>query len=402
MEHYARGEKTSYNYHKVLRSIWLHHGISRMELCELLGLDKATISTIANSLIDQNLVYELPREASASKPGRRPVGLSVYPEFGYAVGVELHQDGMHCVVTDMHHREIITRSLTARLGPKSIQNLFLRLMGELSEMDGIHRQQILGLGVSVPGLVNQEMGTITHASELDIRNKSFDFHTNVEKVLGIPCMLANDANACASGILTSHRSESFSNFLFVYVSFEPLRETIQGENDHISVGLGMVINGALYDGPNGTAGEFVGIGGTSPRSGQFSLSSRELDSFRNDYTVRRKFLKELTDHIGFVVNLLNFTQVFIGGDLKYFEDDIAELTMAAANSHWPFNTPVECNVTILREQTLLPARGAAGMLLESFFSIPGFENNASTDLKTRLLVGRENGSLQGRTRGGRL
>ncbi|AHC13935.1 ROK family transcriptional regulator [Salinispira pacifica] len=392
MEQYARGEKTSYNYYKVLRSIWLRHGISRMELCELLGLDKATISTIVNSLIHQDMVYEVPRSAHASKPGRRPVGLSVNPEFGCAVGIELHRDGLHCVVTDMHHREILTRSLTARLEPENIQGLVRQLLDELQADNGIEPHQILGLGVSVPGVVNQKAGLISHASELDIRDTAFNFRSDVEKALGISCMLSNDANACASGILTSHRSEAYSNFLFVYFSFESLRDTIQGENDHLSVGLGIVINGALYDGPNGTAGEFVGMGGGSPRRGQFSLSSRELDSFKENYEVRRKFLHELSEHIGFLVNVFNFTQVFIGGDLEYFEDNIAELTLAAANAHWPFQTPVDCNVTILKEQRHLPARGAAGMLLDSFFSVPGFEDSGYFDLRSRLFRRREQGS----------
>lgn len=378
MIEYARGEKTNYNFQNVLRTIWLHPDVSRIELTKQLDLDKATVSTIVNHLLSLNMVMEVPKDGPQPKPGRRPIGLRINGRLGVMVGLELHVDKLNYVVTDILHHEIMTGTIPTRMRPHAIEGLIHRALDQIKEQPELESMPILGIAASVPGLVDEDAGSIVYAPEIGIEGQPFCF-TPLAEALHVPLLFANDANCCATGVLSGQRSEKIDNLLFVYMSMDSITVDDAREVDHLSVGLGMVIGGALYTGPQGIAGEFHTIETRPDRVGQFNLTYEELQRIKIDVEVQKKVYKELVEHVALIANAMNFQNVYVGGDLDVLQFDLKEPLYQAIQDNWPFGER-DVDVRVLRDERMLPGRGAAGMLLDRLFSLPTFEHEGGLEL----------------------
>ena len=93
------GERASYNFYRVLRSVWRSAGVSRSDLAAVHKLDKTTISQIVSELVDQNLVKVLEIDTSTQRPGRKSELLTVDDEWGFVVGIEARPDGVKACAT---------------------------------------------------------------------------------------------------------------------------------------------------------------------------------------------------------------------------------------------------------------------------------------------------------------
>ncbi|AHC14488.1 ROK family transcriptional regulator [Salinispira pacifica] len=377
MKDYTKGEKTSLNFHRVLNSIWLNEGVSRVELSRELNLDKATVSVIVSSLMNNNLVLEAEKQNTSSRPGRQPVGLEINRCFGAVAGIELHIDRINCVISDMHHNILDSISLEGRVDRKNIDYKLLSLIDHIKKLKSLNGMPLLGAAVAIPGLVDSENGIILKAPAIGLWDESYDFSKRVAARADIPVLLINDANACASGILSSHRRNRYDSFLFVYLGFDPVQDKLEGEVDHPGIGLGIVLNGKLHMGPKGSAGEFQTIGYRSNRVNQFNLTLDEIHNYRHSEEIQIKVADDIASHLGFLVNVLNIEQIFLGGDLAYYHPSLEGRLKRAIDESWPYDKPVPCAVNFLYDEHFLPAKGAAGMLLDRLFSIPDVldENN---------------------------
>ena len=82
----------------VLNALRLHAPISRADLANLTKLNRSTISNIVNVLIEDGLVLEL--NAMESKIGRPGIALSLRPEGGAVIGVEIGVGFISVILTD--------------------------------------------------------------------------------------------------------------------------------------------------------------------------------------------------------------------------------------------------------------------------------------------------------------
>ncbi|MCI0487878.1 MAG: ROK family protein [Blastocatellia bacterium] len=101
--------------------------------------------------------------------------------------------------------------------------------------------RVSAIGIGVPGLVNRKTNRIEllpNQPELS----QVDFATEVEKETGLPVILDNDANAAAYGELQAGAARGHKDVFFVYLG--------------PGIGAGLIINGQIYRGAEGFAGEF--------------------------------------------------------------------------------------------------------------------------------------------------
>src|SRR5512138_2212940 len=82
----------------VLNMLRLHAPISRAEVANLTGLNRSTVSNIVNVLISEGLVWE--KEPQDSKIGRPSIALSLRPDGGAVIGVEIGVDFISVLLTD--------------------------------------------------------------------------------------------------------------------------------------------------------------------------------------------------------------------------------------------------------------------------------------------------------------
>ena len=100
-------------------------------------------------------------------------------------------------------------------------------------------KQIRAIGIGAPGAINPENGEVIFAPNLDWREAPLK--KELEKRLGVPVFVENDCNACALGI---HE-----------VELKGKPRTLLGIFLGTGIGGGLILNGEVYRGFNGTAGE---------------------------------------------------------------------------------------------------------------------------------------------------
>ncbi|WP_104108649.1 ROK family transcriptional regulator [Arthrobacter sp. N199823] len=238
--------------------------VSRAEVTKVTGLNRSTVGGLVAELVDLGLVVEQEPDA-ASHAGRPSAIIAPRPDI-VAIAVNPEVDAVTIGLVSLSGKVLKRiRYDTARVPtPEEVVNIVTAVVaGMRGELERSFRT--VGVGVAVPGLVTAEDGEVVVAPHLDWHNVPFS--AMLSDALGLPVVSANDASA---GIT----AES---------TFGSGREA----NDHIylnggasGIGGGIVINGALYPGVSGFAGEFghslVNSGGVLCHCGAYGCLDTEV------------------------------------------------------------------------------------------------------------------------------
>ena len=223
----------------VLRFIHNEAPVSRSQIAQATGLNKSTVSSLVEDLIKRQLVHETGINSVGT--GRPATLLEINPCAGGIIGVELGVGFIATVLTDFTGN-ILWRQLI-EVDPNDAQENTISKTLELTDkaIDECedHGLYLLGLGVSVPGTADAEEGILVFAPNLQWRNvplrRIFCEHAELS------VYVENDANAAAIAEHLFGVARNSDDFIFVVVS--------------IGIGGGLFLNGNLYRGKNGFAGE---------------------------------------------------------------------------------------------------------------------------------------------------
>jgi glucokinase-like ROK family protein len=224
----------------ILNKIRTSEPISRAQIAKETSLTPPTVSSIVKELIEQGLVRE--SMLGESSGGRKPTMLHINSNAFYVIGVDAGPETVDCVLTDLTG-EIFHR--TSSLLNKPLTNeQFLAILKEnihtIIEANSIHVDKIIGIGIAMHGVVDVESGTSLVAPNLNLRN--IPIKDVLEQEFNITIKIENDARAMALG------ESWFGGHGDV--------ESMVAVNIGRGVGAGVVMNGKLYHGAQGIAGEF--------------------------------------------------------------------------------------------------------------------------------------------------
>ncbi len=221
----------------VLQLIMEKEPISRADIAQVSGLNKATVSSLVNELLAADLVYESgPGESSG---GRRPVILHFNKIAGYSIGIDIGVNYVLCVLTDLKGNIIIEKNQTVHKTPyaATIEIVKEMIQSLIAEMPS-SRYGIVGIGVGVPGIVNKE-GTVLLAPNLGWKNTQIK--KDLEDLFHVPVIIENEANAGAFGEQQFGIGQDYQNIIYISAG--------------IGIGVGIILNKELYQGKNGFSGE---------------------------------------------------------------------------------------------------------------------------------------------------
>ena len=221
----------------VLNLIRTHQPISRADLARHSGLQRSTVSVIAEQLIRERWITE---GANGHTPrGRRPTFLHLNKERVGIIGINVRPVTTTLALADLDANFLAQDSLPT---PQQPNDFLAELIPRVKKlMDSRPELTFEGIGVSVPGRVDLTTKKIVFAPNLGWRD--FDLKTPLEKATQLPVELENAANSCAlSEICFGRRAEGLRNLVVVTVS--------EG------IGCGLILNHQLVQGSTGTAGEF--------------------------------------------------------------------------------------------------------------------------------------------------
>lgn len=115
------------------------------------------------------------------------------------------------------------------------------LIKRLIRTNGLDENEIQGIGVGVAGHLRYRDGMIITTSNLR-GFKNYPFRENLQHFFKIPVIIDNDANAQAFGEYKYGGGRNFSSLIFLTIS--------------TGIGAGIILDGKIYRGITGTAGEF--------------------------------------------------------------------------------------------------------------------------------------------------
>jgi len=219
----------------VLNLIRRRQPISRADLARVSGLQRSTVSLIAEQLIREKWVIygttgRLPR-------GRRPTFLQLNHHRAMLV-VDLRPEITTIAVADVNGTFLAQQGIRTPADPDAASAEF---SAEIRQMVERHPNLIFeGIGISVPGRFDESRQRVVFAPNLHW--PQFDLKLPLEKATGLPVELENAANACVLAEVWFGHGEKTRDLTVVTVS--------EG------VGVGIFSEGRLVRGLNGMAGEF--------------------------------------------------------------------------------------------------------------------------------------------------
>jgi glucokinase-like ROK family protein len=213
--------------------------LSRAELAARTGLNRSTVSIIVNSLIEEGFVQET--DLQSSKIGRPGMLLVLNPKGGFAVGVEIGVDFISVILTDF-----IANVLWRRWESSDPAADQIRILDRASDLTqeaidvGLSQGlRSLGIGVGVPGLVDIRQGKLVFAPNLHWNNVPLRLMWSQR--FDLPIFVENEANAAALGEFYFGAARGTDSFIYLSAG--------------IGLGGGVIIDGKLFRGSDGYAGE---------------------------------------------------------------------------------------------------------------------------------------------------
>jgi predicted NBD/HSP70 family sugar kinase len=228
----------------ILQYIHSSGQISRIDLARNTGSSLASLTTIAHRLIQRRLIVEVGRGSTPF--GRKPVLLAVRDDLGYFVGVDLGTYFLRVVIADINGSIVYKMHRETELfqGRERVLEKTLRAIHEAMEKSGIPKGSIKGIGIGQSAVIDTERGIVVSVPRPGqlLEWKNVPLRALLEKEFGIPCTLQDSVRAIATAERYFGLGRDLKDFIYIDAG--------------MGFGAGIFIDGRLYRGPGGGAGEF--------------------------------------------------------------------------------------------------------------------------------------------------
>ncbi len=252
--------------------------ISRGELVRLTGMSFPTVLKIIDQLLALGIIIELDEIESNRGAGRRGHLLQFYPQAFYAIGLEFEGNMLNAGLVDLDGTSQYCRSVCIS-DSHNIENIEQAMITEITNLLATtknERKRVIGIGISLPAVVDTAQNTIVH---MDIHGitKPILFSNAFPKLSAsftLPILVGNDVNlACKGEAFLRKRSDGYDNLFFVTLS--------------TGLGAGIMINGNIWEGSNHNAGEVGHMFLCDPRG--LNSDSTSIEKLINIEALSKKF-----------------------------------------------------------------------------------------------------------------
>ncbi len=226
---------------RVLELIASGQGTSRTELAELLGAAPSTISLTVGQLVSRGLVAEEGTRASTGGRPRKVLRLGGTDEFAVAADLGGGHARIGLFLPGGGLTDVSTVPFAIADGPEAALSKLAETLEALAERHG--RERLRGVGLSLPGPVDVESGTVTLPSRMPGWNR-FPVGAWLDERFGLPAAVDNDANCMAVG---EHAVQPVERRQSIMVKIGS------------AIGAGVIVDGRLYRGATGAAGDITHV-----------------------------------------------------------------------------------------------------------------------------------------------
>ena len=218
---------------RIVKYIMDNQTASKVQLSKQLNLSMPTIISNVNELVEKKILIEVGEYESTG--GRRAKSLGICRTYCYSVGINITANHIGIVLLNLAGEIVKQQRLRNKFAPdltyfeelKKILDTFLR--------DTVSWEKVIGIGVSLPGIINQRERVLVKSHALSLENFSLRM---MEQMMPLPVYFENDANAA----MMAENYQKYQNVIYL-----SLNNTLGGA---------VCIDGKLFRGQYQKAGEF--------------------------------------------------------------------------------------------------------------------------------------------------
>lgn len=309
----------------ILETIRRFGPVTRSDISQTSGLNVVTTSNYIDDLLRKKIVIE--KELDISEGGRRPVLLDLNPQAGLAIGVGVNLLDIVGVIVGLKGN-ILSRTRTERYNTSSREVAALVFKTIFDILDKIKiKDNVKGIGIGIAGIVDKKDGSIRWperaGGSYTYTSIYLPLKEEIEKKFSLTCIVENDATCACMGEQWLGLQQETKNIIYMFSG----------------VGCGIMINGELYTGSTGSAGEV-------------SIYNYKEDSLFNCDFGKPCFLKRWEVDLGMVEDakerIRRHGTTGVGKRvMEIAEDDINKVNLKAIFQAIKENDPLACDVVRL-------------------------------------------------------
>lgn len=223
------------NTQSVLRTVMEQGSVSRASIASILGLTKATVSAIVQTLLERDLLVEA--GSDNTKKGRKPILLQINKTCGYIISLNLAADCTTVMTCDLcgggcHVKQYPIPEKDSDFLP----SLISCIEDAAARLPKGSTYGLLGIALGIHGVVHHnKIIFLPYASYGEL-----DLAAVLEERFHVPVLMENEANLSVLG----EWSYCHNTNEMLYISV------------HSGIGVGIIMRSQLVKGKNGYAGEF--------------------------------------------------------------------------------------------------------------------------------------------------
>ncbi len=234
-------EKNQLYRKKIIKHLYFSNMLSCADLSDKINKSLPVTTKILGKLIEEDWVTETGYAASTG--GRRAVMYSLKPDVLYIVSVAMDQLITRIAILNMQNTQVAATELfelPLLKNPQALDSLTEKI-DQVITRSGISKSSIAGVGIGMPGFVDSAKGV----NYTFLEPEQGTLTQYISSKLKLPVYLDNDSRLIALAELMFGAARNKKNAMVINLGW--------------GVGLGMILNGDLFRGHNGFAGEFSHI-----------------------------------------------------------------------------------------------------------------------------------------------
>lgn len=230
--------KTFLNKKRIIKYLYRQGTLSGSDISKILKVSAPTSNLYLNELVDEGYIEIKGKGESIG--GRKPIVYSFKKNSVFIIAIDIERDSFSLALFDSGLQKVVDEKviLDSLLNRQFIIDTIFTHAEEMMSKIGIEMESVMGVGISMSGLVNSGKGI----NYTYLYNNDVSIVTDFQKKFNRPVFLENDSNARALAEMKYGAAKGFDNALVLQIDW--------------GLGLGMILNGKLYNGKSGLSGEF--------------------------------------------------------------------------------------------------------------------------------------------------
>lgn len=212
---------------------------TRPDMARACNLSRPSVFTAIARLEQQGIVTASGQ--LSGMPGRSATLYEVSRSAGLVAALDIGGSNLRAAIADLRGQILVERrEATRKGGGNAIVSQAASLLTKAARPAGVDPSGLAAVGVSVPGVVAADGGTVLYASNID-QPTPYDFRAPLEERLQAPVVMDNNVNLAAMAEAWCGAAQKLHTFAVVAIG--------------AGIGAGIVHDGTLLRGAHGAAGE---------------------------------------------------------------------------------------------------------------------------------------------------